>query len=171
MSFGQHLLSAASWAPRANDCRLCDHALSYPIGELAKQSGCAKVPLLAVRRGHLSYSPGAAEQHNGELSQARRHGIELLETWLILEYCDCGSLEEAMLEGKYSADLVSSPPPDPPCNCKSWLAAPYNALRLLQGSSWRSRPQVCGESCLPGARARKARACGASTAEMMKRLR
>ena len=54
----------------------------------------------------MSYSPGAEEQHNGELKSARQHGIELLETWLILEYCDCGSLEDAVLEGKYKNDLV-----------------------------------------------------------------
>ena len=65
--------------------------------------------LCRLRRSQLSYSPGANEQHKGELTKARQNGIELLETWLILEYCDCGSLEEAMLEGKYSADLVSLP--------------------------------------------------------------
>ena len=54
----------------------------------------------------MSYSPGAEEQHNGELKKARQHGIELLETWLILEYCDCGSLEDSVLEGKYKNDLV-----------------------------------------------------------------
>ena len=56
----------------------------------------------------MSYSPGAEEQHKGELSKARQHGVELLETWLILEYCDCGSLEDATLEGKYVDDLVRS---------------------------------------------------------------
>ncbi len=61
-------------------------------------------------RNQLSYAPGADEQHKGELTKARQYGIELLETWLILEYCNCGSLEEAMLEGKYSNDLVSPPP-------------------------------------------------------------
>ena len=57
----------------------------------------------------MSYSPGAEEQHKGELKHARQHGVELLETWLILEYCDCGSLEDATLEGKYRDDLVSHP--------------------------------------------------------------
>ena len=58
----------------------------------------------------LSYSPGAEEQHIGELKKARQHGIELLETWLILEYCDCGSLEAAVLEGRYLNDLVRGQP-------------------------------------------------------------
>ena len=58
----------------------------------------------------MSYSPGAEEQHRGELKQARQHGVELLETWLILEYCDCGSLEDATLEGKYTDDLVGYHP-------------------------------------------------------------
>ncbi len=57
----------------------------------------------------MSYSPGAEEQHKGELKHARQHGVELLETWLILEYCDCGSLEDATLEGKYIDDLVRRP--------------------------------------------------------------
>ena len=87
-----------------------------------------------LRRSQLSFSPGANEQHKGELTKARQHGIELLETWLILEYCDCGSLEEAMLEGKYSNDLVSPPPPNSPCNHDSWLAARLGALQLLQRS-------------------------------------
>ena len=57
----------------------------------------------------MSYSPGAEEKHRGELKQARQYGVELLETWLILEYCDCGSLEDATLEGKYKDDLVRHP--------------------------------------------------------------
>lgn len=36
--------------------------------------------------------------------------MELLETWLILEYCDCGSLEDAAMEGKYRDDLVGRLP-------------------------------------------------------------
>ncbi len=33
-------------------------------------------------------------------------GPELLETWLILEYCDQGSFDHAIRSGKFNKDLV-----------------------------------------------------------------
>lgn len=37
-----------------------------------------------------------------------RKPVELLETWLILEYCDHGSLEGSSRSGSYKSDLVSA---------------------------------------------------------------
>ena len=37
-------------------------------------------------------------------------GPELLETWLILEYCDQGSFDHAIRSGKFNKDLVGNPP-------------------------------------------------------------
>ncbi len=79
----------------------------------------------------MSYSPGAEEQHKGELNKARQHGVELLETWLILEYCDCGSLEDATLEGKYVNDLVRS------------LTIPHHSMQLLCRQAYKHACMQC----------------------------
>ncbi len=40
-----------------------------------------------------------------KMQQAAK-GADLLETWLILEYCDQGSFDHAIRAGKYVNDLV-----------------------------------------------------------------
>ena len=40
------------------------------------------------------------------LQQTTRPHIELLETWLILEYCDHGSFDNSIRAGNYMCDLV-----------------------------------------------------------------
>ena len=47
-------------------------------------------------------------------------GPDLLETWLILEYCDQGSFDHAIRSGKFNKNLVSAGQP-----------ACYNTSRLL----------------------------------------
>ena len=37
---------------------------------------------------------------------AQDAGPDLLETWLILEYCDQGSFDHAIRTGKFTKDLV-----------------------------------------------------------------
>lgn len=39
---------------------------------------------------------------------AAEKGTDLLETWLILEYCDQGSFDHAIRSGQYTNDLVSA---------------------------------------------------------------
>ena len=38
-------------------------------------------------------------------------GPDLLETWLILEYCDQGSFDHAIRTGKFNKDLVGARQP------------------------------------------------------------
>ena len=44
-----------------------------------------------------------------QMAAAAEHaGGELLETWLILEYCDQGSFDAAIRHGRFRGDLVRS---------------------------------------------------------------
>ena len=39
-----------------------------------------------------------------QMRQAAREGADFLETWLILEYCDQGSLHDAVCSGRFRRD-------------------------------------------------------------------
>lgn len=52
----------------------------------------------------VSRTHGSAAAHIQEA--AADAGPELLETWLILEYCDQGSFDHAIRTGKFNKDLV-----------------------------------------------------------------
>ncbi|BDA49709.1 probable LIM domain-containing serine/threonine-protein ki at C-terminar half [Coccomyxa sp. Obi] len=52
-------------------------------------------------------SASERERQRGLQQQPMRSQIELLETWLILEYCDHGSFDNAIRAGKYMSDLTN----------------------------------------------------------------
>ena len=54
-----------------------------------------------MRGAECRVSGSAAETDN-----ASNGGPDLLETWLILEYCDQGSFDHAIRSGKFTKDLV-----------------------------------------------------------------
>lgn len=55
-----------------------------------------------------------ARMHGSAAAQiqeaAEDAGPELLETWLILEYCDQGSFDHAIRSSRFNKDLVQAPP-------------------------------------------------------------
>ncbi|CAL8464411.1 g3946 [Coccomyxa elongata] len=58
------------------------------------------------RLTHANDSASERERQGG-LQQTTRPHIELLETWLILEYCDHGSFDNSIRAGNYMCDLTS----------------------------------------------------------------
>ncbi len=62
-------------------------------------------------------SAGAARGGGGNVAedtaQAHARVVEaeaLLETWMLLEYCDQGNLENASRDGRFTGDFVRLPP-------------------------------------------------------------
>ena len=52
------------------------------------------------------HGSAAAQMKEAGAQAAADTGPDLLETWLILEYCDQGSFDHAIRSGKFTKDLV-----------------------------------------------------------------
>ena len=59
-----------------------------------------------AREASQSMSPPAVLVHD---SAERDLSDQLLETWMLLEYCDQGNLESAAREARFQRDYVSAP--------------------------------------------------------------
>ncbi len=62
---------------------------------------------------------GSGGNFAAQMQQAADKGAELLETWLILEFCDQGSFDHAIRAGRYANDLVRKSPNHCFCRCYS----------------------------------------------------
>ena len=76
-----------------------------------------------VREASRSMSPIPIVTDSGE----RDCSDQLLETWMLLEYCDQGNLESAAREARFQRDYVSGPCGLASC-LRIWVYALYLAI-------------------------------------------
>lgn len=94
-----------------------------------------------VREAGQAMSPRAVHvQDSGE----RDLSDQLLETWMLLEYCDQGNLETAAREARFQRDYVSAPSQCCPLRGASGLA-PWDP-----GLTPHALPEALQHACLAG---------------------
>ena len=75
------------------------------------------------------HGSAAAQIKEAGAQAAADTGPDLLETWLILEYCDQGSFDHAIRSGKFTKDLVQPSKPSFVNTTQTHSAMPLSCLK------------------------------------------